>query len=98
MQTFLRKNPCQKFGQKKVSSFWSSVGFKSSAVMHFIFLICQHVGNRGLTNWANVHIPTCEKVVENTAWQKSNQSSNFGCNWTSFHGKKKKIKNADSLV
>ena len=30
------------------------------------------VAKRGLTNRANVHIPLCEKLVGNTAWQDSN--------------------------
>ena len=33
-------------------------------------------------------IPLCDKFVKNTARQNSNRSSNFGCNWTSFHSSK----------
>ena len=32
--------------------------------MHFIFLICQHVGKRGLTNWANVRTPYVKKLLK----------------------------------
>ena len=35
-------------------------------------------------------IPLCEKVVQSTAWQKSNRSGNCGCNWTSFQSQKKR--------
>ena len=35
-------------------------------------------------------IPLCEKGVSKTAWQNSNRSGNFGCNWTSFHSNKKR--------
>ena len=33
--------------------------------------------------------PYVKKSFKTTAWQNSNRSSNFGCNWTSFHSKKK---------
>ena len=38
--------------------------------------------------------PYVKNIVYNTAWQKSTQSGNFGCNWTSFHSpqKRKKLK------
>ena len=35
-------------------------------------------------------IPLRENVVQSTARQNSNRSSNFGCNWPSFHSKKKR--------
>ena len=53
------------------------------------------VAKRGLTNRANVHTPMWKKSIKNTERQNSNRSSNFGCNWISFHQrKKKKTKNA----
>ena len=46
---------------------------------------------RGATQIRQTFIPLCEKVVSNTAQNNSNQSSNFGCNWTSFHSTNKII-------
>ena len=46
------------------------------------------VAKRGLTNWPNVHTPV----------KKSNQSSNFACNWTSFHSTIFFFTNADARV
>ena len=45
-------------------------------------------------------IPRSEKVVLHTVWQNSNRSSNFVCNWTSFHSKTNLIKteNAEERV
>ena len=42
------------------------------------------VAKGGLTNQANVHTPMWKSHL------KHNRSSNFGCNWTSFHSKKNK--------
>ena len=36
--------------------------------------------------------------VLNSARQNSNRSSNFSCNWTSFHSNNKENKNADMRV
>ena len=36
-------------GHKKVSGFWSSVGFKSGALMHFFFLVIFFFGQQGNT-------------------------------------------------
>ena len=40
------------------------------------------VAKRGRTNRANVHNTPMWKSRLNTAWQNSNRSSNFDCNWT----------------
>ena len=55
------------------------------------------VAKRGRTDRANVHTPYVTKLFK-TVWQNSNRSSNFGCNWTSFHSNKNNNKNADARV
>ena len=86
-------------GKQKVSSFWSQVSLKISAVTRFFFQkkfpIHKVWWLREASQIGQTFIPLCEKVVGNAEWLISNQSSNFGCNWTSFYRppKKKKTKN-----
>ena len=62
----------------QVLSFWN----QTKCPIHSM------VAERGRTNWAKFHTPTCMWKNLFKTRQNSNRSSNFCCNWTSVRSNK----------